>query len=69
MFSVINYRGPVIFANFNRKFKSASYKEKYPYIKTKRIILKNIRTESGKPLRLSDDMEKYKDAEVIQLTD
>lgn len=38
-------------------------------IKAKRIILKNIRTENGKPLRLSDDMEKYKDAEVIQLTD
>jgi len=64
-----NYRGPAIFANFNRNFKNASYKEKYPYIKTKRIILKNVRTESGKPLRLSDNMEMFNDVEVIQLTD
>lgn len=62
-----NYKGPVIFANFNRNFKTSSYKEKYPYIKSKRIYLKNVRTESGKPLRLSDNMEMFKDMEVIQL--
>ena len=38
-------------------------------IKAKRIILKNVRTESGKPLRLSDNMEMFKDVEVIRLAD
>ena len=59
------YKGPVIFSNFNKAFKDASFTEKYPYAKTKRVILKNVRTESGKPLRLSDNMVMFKDVEVI----
>ena len=62
-----NYEGPVIFGNFNAAYKDDSYVEKYPYIKTKRVILKNVRTESGKPLRLSDNMAMFKDVEVIRL--
>ena len=61
-----DYQGPVIFSNFNRNYTDASYVEKYPYIKTKRVILKNVRTESGKPLRLSDNMAMFKDVEVIR---
>ncbi len=59
-----NYRGPAIFANFNRRFTDASYVEKYPYVKTKEVILKNVTTASGKPLRLSDNPFMFKDVTV-----
>ena len=60
-----NYRGPAIFANFNRNFKDDSYKEKYPYIKTKKVVLKNVTTASGKALRLSDNKFMFRDVKVI----
>ncbi len=50
-----NYRGPAIFANFNRRFSDSSYTEEYPYVKTREVILKDVTTASGKPLRLSDN--------------
>lgn len=59
-----NYRGPTIFANFNSKFTDASYKEKFPYVKTKEVILKNVTTASGKALRISDNPYLFKDVQV-----
>jgi len=32
-------RGPVIFANFNPKMTDDSYQEKFPYVKTREVIL------------------------------
>lgn len=58
------YSGSAIFANFNRRFTDDSYVEKYPYIKTKEVILKNATTASGKPLRLSDNLFMFKDVTV-----
>jgi hypothetical protein len=60
-----DYQGPAIFRDFNRKFRDASYVEKYPYIKTKEVILKNVTTASGKPLRLSDNPVMFRDVKVI----
>ncbi len=59
-----NYPGPAIFANFNRNFTDGSYVEKYPYIKTKEVILKNVTTAGGKPLRLCDNPIMFKDVKV-----
>jgi hypothetical protein len=59
-----NYRGPAIFANFNRDFTDDSYVEKYPYIKTQEVLLKNVTTASGKPLRLSDNAFMFKGVTV-----
>jgi hypothetical protein len=59
------YRGPAIFSNFNRAFKDGSYAEKYPYVKTREVILKNVTTASGKPLRVSDNTFMFKDVKVI----
>lgn len=59
-----HYRGPAIFANFNRQFAAASYVEEYPYIKTKRVILRNVTTASGKPLRTSDNPLMFQDVTV-----
>jgi hypothetical protein len=60
-----NYQGPAIFANFNPKMKDKSYVEKFPYVKTKEVILKNVTTASGKELRLSDNTFMFKDVKVI----
>jgi hypothetical protein len=64
-----NYSGPAIFANFNRSFTDDSYVEKYPYIKTKEVNLKNITTASGKTLRLSDNPYMFKDVTVRSIND
>lgn len=50
-----DYMGPAIFSNFNKELTSRSYVEKFPYIKTKEVILVNVKTSSGKKLRVSDN--------------
>jgi hypothetical protein len=50
-----DYQGPAIFANFNPKMTDDSYVEKFPYVKTREVILKNVTTTSGKTLRISDN--------------
>lgn len=58
------YEGPAIFGNFNPKMTDDSYKEPYPHVRTKKVILKNVTTESGKELRLSDNPYLFKDTKV-----
>ena len=59
-----DYRGPAIFADFNPELTDESYQEKFPYVKTKEVILKNVTTASGKDLRLSDNPFMFKDVKV-----
>jgi hypothetical protein len=59
------YQGPAIFANFNSKMTDASYLEKFPYVKTREVILKNVTTTSGKELRISNNPYMFKDVKVI----
>lgn len=59
-----NYQGPAIFTNFNPDMKDDSYQEKFPYVKTKQVVLKNVTTASGKPVRVSDNMFMFKDVKV-----
>ena len=58
------YRGPAIFANFNRSLTDSSYVEKFPYVRTSEVSLENVTTASGKPLRLSDNPYMFKDVTV-----
>ena len=58
------YEGATIFSNFNREMKDDTYVEKYPYIKTKEVILRNINTLSGKPLKISDNTYMFKDVVI-----
>jgi len=60
-----DYKGPAIFTNFNSKNTDDSYQEKYPYVKTKKVILRDVTTESGKDIRLSDNPFMFKDVKVI----
>jgi len=58
------YRGPTIFADFNPRFTDATHKEKYPYIRTREVILNGVSTASGKPLRTSKNPFMFKDVLV-----
>ena len=59
-----DYQGPAIFRDFNSKNTDESYQEKYPYIRTKEVILQNVTTASGKKLRLSDNPHMFKGVRV-----
>lgn len=59
-----NYQGPAIFSNFNPEMKDDSYKETFPYVTTKEVILRNVTTASGKAIRVSDNLFMFKDVEV-----
>jgi len=49
------YQGPTIFANFNPQMTNDSYAEKFPYVITREVTLRNITTTSGKTLRISEN--------------
>jgi hypothetical protein len=59
-----NYHGPAIFANFNPKIIDDSYIEKFPYVKTKEVNLRNVTTASGKRLMLSDNRYMFMDVKI-----
>ena len=59
-----HYQGPAIFANFNPEMIDSSYKEKFPYVITKAVTLKNVTTVSGKPLRISDNLFEFRHVKV-----
>ena len=59
-----NYKGPAIFSNFNSKMTEETYVEKYPYIITREVILRNVTTKSGKALRVSDNDYMFRTVKV-----
>jgi hypothetical protein len=59
-----NYAGPSIFSNFNPKNTSADYVEKFPYVICKEVSVRGLRTDSGKPLRLSDNPYMFREVKV-----
>ena len=58
------YEGAAIFANFNRNNTDDTYAEKYPYVRGEEVILKNVTTASGKPLRTCDNAHIFKDVKI-----
>ena len=59
-----DYQGPAIFGDFNQQMTDDSYVEKFPYVRTKEVIIRNVTTTSGKDLRLSDNPYMFKDVKV-----
>jgi hypothetical protein len=59
-----NYQGAAIFADFNPKMTGESYQEKFPYIITREVILRNVTTTSGKALRISDNPFMFRNVKV-----
>ncbi|MDA0195666.1 MAG: hypothetical protein O2951_11580 [Bacteroidetes bacterium] len=60
----VDYQGPAIFANFNPQTTDDSFQEKFPNVRTREVILRNVTTASGKTLRLSDNPFFFKDVKV-----
>jgi hypothetical protein len=58
------YKGPSIFADFNSKMTDESYTEKFPYVKTREVILSKVTIASGKTLRVSENPFMFKDVKV-----
>lgn len=61
-----DYEGPAIFTNFNPQMTDDSYREKFPYIITREVILRNVATASGKPLRVSSNPFMFKNVKVVR---
>jgi len=59
------YQGPVIFSNFNPEMTDSTYRETFPFVRTREVILRNVTTASGKKLRLSDNPFLFKDVKVV----
>ena len=59
------YPGPYIFQNFNPAMTDDSYKESFPYVRTKEVILRNVTTASGKKLNVCSNPYLFKDIKVI----
>ena len=59
-----DYQGPDIFKDFNKEMTDDSYQEKFPYVKTKEVVLRNVTTESGKDLNVSSNPFMFKDVKV-----
>ncbi len=64
-----DYPGPTIFANFNPAFRSDDYVQKFPYVTTEEVILRNVTTASGKPLRVSDNMHMFRNVVITREDD
>ena len=58
------YRGPTLFANFSPRFTDDSYEQPFPYTPTREVILKDVTTASGLPLRLSENTFMFRDVVV-----
>lgn len=59
-----NYPGPALFANFNPERTDDSYREKFPYVLTREVVLRNVTTASGKALRISDNPFLFRNVKV-----
>ena len=60
-----NYQGPAIFANINPQLTDNSYREKFPYVITKEVVLRNVTTTSGKSIRVSNNPFMFREVKVI----
>lgn len=60
-----SYQGPAIFSNINPEMKDVSYRELFPFVRPKEVILRNITTASGMKLRLSDNPIMFKNVKIV----
>ncbi len=60
-----DYKGPAIFADFNPENSGESYVEKFPYVITREVILRNVTVSSGKTLRISDNPFMFRNVKII----
>ncbi len=59
-----SYKGAVVFSNFNSRMKDASFQEKFPYVKTKEVILHNITSASNNPIQISTNEYMFRSVKI-----
>jgi len=60
------YQGPKIFSNFNNAYINEDFKEKYPYVITEEVEIKNLTIKSGKPYIISNNGFMFRGVKIIQ---
>jgi hypothetical protein len=60
------YDGPALFADFNPKQVDESYVERFPFTVTREVVLKNVRTASGKDIRVSENPFMFRNVKIVQ---
>jgi len=63
-----DYKGPAIFGDFNPAMTSDSYVEKFPYVITREVILRNVTVVSGKSMRLSNNPYMFRNVKVTTVS-
>lgn len=61
-----DYGGPWIFAMFNKRNTGAAYVEDFPYHVTEEVVLRNVKTVSGKPVNLSPNPYMFRTVRVLR---
>ena len=59
-----DYLGAAIFTDLNPEMTDDSFQEKFPYVRTREVVLRDVTTASGKPLRISDNQFMFKGVKV-----
>lgn len=59
------YHGPAIFSDFTPDMTDESFQEAYPYVRPRKVLLRNVTTASGKSLRISDNPVPFKKVKVV----
>ena len=60
------YRGPKIFAVFNHDYTSEEFVEKYPYVLTKEVEIRNLTIKSGKPYLISNNGFMFRNVRITE---
>ena len=63
---VNGYRGPKIFADFNREHTSEAYIERYPYVITEEVIIENLTIKSGNPYLISNNPFMFRNVVITE---
>ena len=61
-----DYQGPKIFASFNNAYRSEEYVEKFPYVITEEVEIKNLTVKSGKPLVISTNPFMFRNVKITE---
>ena len=61
-----NYPGPKIFGNFNNAYKSEEYVEKFPYVITEEVQIRNLTIKSGKPYIVSSNPFMFRNVKITE---
>lgn len=60
------YAGPRIFGQFSRKNIAPGYVERFPYHVTEEVVLRNVKTTSGKKLNLSPNRHMFRNVKITR---